>query len=454
MYITNYESPDCVLNQVIINYPKIVIYDDKDKQFFINDDNIINYLSTIENASFSLRFSLNEKKLIKTLIILTFNQSTDSIATILSPFVKQNLFMNNSIIFPNSAEEHDIIINDYPKFIYKNDPHSYIFNNSFFLTDFKLYKVFDKILIESINNNIRLDYQINISHKKLSSDSIRDLKKNIIRINEESDIPEKIKDIESYIINKIISSDIIFEEFLSTDTIDNSRHLNALLAKIYKDDNNNEFFDAPDFSFTDSDNYSEMITLGLNSGFNNQNNSIYKEYYFENKNNLFSFFFKGKEYASLLNTLNNVELYKNSEKEYSLKEIEKKLTILENKIDSISEKIYCDELKKAISIAKVDPPFSLAKSRNILETIILDIYRKKIDEKKSKPLFNMIEELLTIKDLFPKAISVYLNTIRIMGNLIVHAQDDKATISEYDIEIILLMTMNLVEWYVLNFQKI
>ena len=53
-----------------------------------------------------------------------------------------------------------------------------------------------------------------------------------------------------------------------------------------------------------------------------------------------------------------------------------------------------EEVKKAVSIAKVGLPFSLAKARYILEVVIQDSYQRELPREKPKPLFNMIEVLL------------------------------------------------------------
>jgi hypothetical protein len=124
---------------------------------------------------------------------------------------------------------------------------------------------------------------------------------------------------------------------------------------------------------------------------------------------------------------------------------------IEKKIQIEKGKNLCKEMQNAIFIAKADLPFSMAKTRYILEMIIHDIYITQTKKQKTETLFSMIKHLSNIKNLFPKTIHVYLNTIRIMGNSIIHAQRENISVSIHDIKIILLMTLNILEWYLFEY---
>ena len=66
----------------------------------------------------------------------------------------------------------------------------------------------------------------------------------------------------------------------------------------------------------------------------------------------------------------------------------------------------------------------------------------------------MIDELLEDSHVFPRRIASYLHTLRVLGNLVAHGgpakvegSADNSSLSESDVELTLLMTLNLVEWY-------
>jgi hypothetical protein len=93
------------------------------------------------------------------------------------------------------------------------------------------------------------------------------------------------------------------------------------------------------------------------------------------------------------------------------------------------------------------------KTRQILEEIVQRIY---CDFKKSptvKPLFNMIEEITAAGTVVPRNIASYLHTVRVLGNLVVHSNPTAppAALSEADRELSLLMTLLIVEWYLLEY---
>jgi hypothetical protein len=131
--------------------------------------------------------------------------------------------------------------------------------------------------------------------------------------------------------------------------------------------------------------------------------------------------------------------------------IERRLAALEAQLEHADLRL-AGEVKKAVSIAGIDLPFSLAKARYILELVIQDIYHRELPQGKPKPLFNMIEDLLTVKGLFTPKLVTDINYIRINGNLMIHAQDGSVEVQERDVEAIILLTFNVVEWYLLRYR--
>jgi hypothetical protein len=52
--------------------------------------------------------------------------------------------------------------------------------------------------------------------------------------------------------------------------------------------------------------------------------------------------------------------------------------------------------------------------------------------------------------IFPRAIKTYLHTVRILGNIVIHKTGDE--LKPIDIEITLLALLQIVAWYVLEYQ--
>ena len=131
--------------------------------------------------------------------------------------------------------------------------------------------------------------------------------------------------------------------------------------------------------------------------------------------------------------------------------IEQRLAALEARLTQLADRRLTEEVKKTLSIAKVDLPFSLAKARYVLELVIRDLYQRELPQEKPKPLFNMIEALCEVKGLFTPKLAVDVNYIRINGNLMVHAQEGTVDVQERDVEVIILVILNLVEWYLVSY---
>jgi len=131
--------------------------------------------------------------------------------------------------------------------------------------------------------------------------------------------------------------------------------------------------------------------------------------------------------------------------------VEQRLTELEERLAALVDKRLTDEVKKILSIAEIDLPFALAKARYVLELVIRDIYQRELPSAKPKPLFNMIEALCKIDGLFSKKLDHDINYIRLNGNLMAHVQDQSVAIAERDVEVIVLLVLNIVEWYVVSY---
>jgi len=131
--------------------------------------------------------------------------------------------------------------------------------------------------------------------------------------------------------------------------------------------------------------------------------------------------------------------------------IEQRLGALESRLERIADRQLTAEINRTIEIARVDLPFALAKARYVLELIVREIDQCERPAGKPKPLFNMTEDLCAEQGLFGAKIATDINYIRINGNLIVHAHDESVAVTERQVEVIVLMIINLVEWYLTDY---
>ena len=147
-----------------------------------------------------------------------------------------------------------------------------------------------------------------------------------------------------------------------------------------------------------------------------------------------------------------------------LQRIESRLTALEQTLAQRSLSAEeCAELRKAIGIGQQDASFALVKARQILEKIVRRLYRRHRPTLPQKALlFEMIRDLTGQANrpaVLPRRIGHYLETIRVLGNLEVHADSAQgqgasaSALSQDDVELSLLMMVNVIEWYLLEHEQ-
>lgn len=148
-----------------------------------------------------------------------------------------------------------------------------------------------------------------------------------------------------------------------------------------------------------------------------------------------------------------------------LQRIDSRLTALERTLAQRSLSAEeCAELRKAIGISQQDASFALVKARQILEKIVSRLYRQHRPALPQKALLvNMIRDLTGQANrpaVLPRRIGHYLDTIRLLGNLEVHAasaendqRSSDSALSRDDVELSLLMMVNVIEWYLLEHEQ-
>ena len=132
-------------------------------------------------------------------------------------------------------------------------------------------------------------------------------------------------------------------------------------------------------------------------------------------------------------------------------QIEQRLAKLEALHAARDERGLLGDVKGALQIVRAEQSFALVKARAVIEQVVDDIYRRELPEARPKPLFDAIGALV-YEGVFSQRIAADLDYIRIKANLVVHTQDEPLDVTTTDVEVILLLTMNLVEWYLTVYQ--
>ena len=119
------------------------------------------------------------------------------------------------------------------------------------------------------------------------------------------------------------------------------------------------------------------------------------------------------------------------------------------------------DVRNALRIYQADPDFLPAKTRQILEGIVNRLVQDFAARTSPTRIPNVLNDRILLleenDDTLPGNVVSYLHTLRIFGNKVVHPEARSGlagritSLSELDIEITLLMSLRLVEWYLLEY---
>ena len=101
-----------------------------------------------------------------------------------------------------------------------------------------------------------------------------------------------------------------------------------------------------------------------------------------------------------------------------------------------------EDAQRILQLIEIDPGSTLTKMRVIIGKIISFIYKRNFPSRSVK-LSDMIYEL-NKKNAFPPFIYIYLNTLRLAGNIGAHEKVD----SKKEVEAVLPIFIRVIEWFV------
>jgi hypothetical protein len=101
-------------------------------------------------------------------------------------------------------------------------------------------------------------------------------------------------------------------------------------------------------------------------------------------------------------------------------------------------------IRKAITIAELDPEMSLTRARKVLEYIVRQVYESRTGEEAgTRPLENLLQRL-TRDGHLPRKLAAYANAVRELGNVGTHAFEP---VTPRDVLQSLNQLLQIVEWY-------
>lgn len=358
-----------------------------------------------------------------------------------------NTLADGSVVLPETREQHDAVAVGMPEPRWQIRPAPGTFRDSVLGSEFRLAPDLEPVLQRALQDGCGVEYQANLRSMAAAPEALRWLRRNCLRLESEA-VPPRVLETQQRLADRLAGGEYGVEEHIAGDGV----WVASLVEEHYARRMGRLGFPGPALS---SDLDSDCLSF-LDAGFHH---GLFEELH---PLELASGALTRDEAAELLGWRPSPMLERSLEgirlegEPNFLERIERRLARLENTLRTRHRSApECEEVRKAVGIGAADPPFALAKARQILERLVLRIYQDQKPGAKEKPLFNMIEELTEVRDLFPPNVSTFLHSVRVIGNYVVHPRPGQPAaetlLSEADVEVTLLMILSVIEWYLLEY---
>jgi uncharacterized protein DUF4145 len=454
MYVARYGDGSEQYSQVLLRFP-VVLFEpfDKPQRWLHCLRSAVEHLLTAPDVDFAFRIGLRGRRLERALLLIVPTLREDELSALTAPFLQSNRIADNSVDFCLTRHEYDELLQAFPPCRAGVRNETYRLGEQEVVCDFQIGRSLAEFLSLALQRDWDFAVQINAHRFQPSPDDLRAIRKNLIRLETESGVPKTVLELQRQIVARLATSRFLIDQFLGTGTAVARDSLLQRLTGCFATDYGRLGFNEPPL-LTDADATLEApITTGFHCCLFDETSPMQRAAMAADPAALNAYLTWHPPESWNPEVLANAVLESESDADL-LRRIEGRLKRIESSLEAQSMQTdACDQLRKACHILRADPPFALVKARQILEEIIQRVYREQKKTEQVKPLFNMIEELIEAGTVFPRNISSYLHTVRVLGNLVVHSAPGVAPtpLSDQDLELSLLMTLNIVEWYLLQY---
>lgn len=406
---------------------------------------------------FAFRISLSEKRLQRELIIMTSDAREEHLQALAAGFLRLNALVDDSVELCVDQEQHDELAGSFPKLHCWVRNAAFAHNDCQLICDFRLFPLLDRFFDLALQRGWDVSVQFNVHRYQPTAEDTRSLRKNLVHIEAENCLPARLTELQRRLVGKIDQARFLVDQFVGYGNAQAKEILSEQIAEEFATQFGRFGFPCA-FLEDAADGVNEQLSTGFHSSLFQEMTAMDKAAEAAATVEIQQLLCWQPSQSSAGQLLSNTHLGYERDHDF-LKRIELKLGDLERAVQTQNLAMAeCSELKKALSISRADPPFALVKTRQILEGIVQRVYSDRKPGQPGKPLFNMIDELLEDGRVFPRKIGSYLHTLRVLGNLVAHggpakveASANQSSLSETDVEVTLLMTLNLVEWYLFEY---
>jgi hypothetical protein len=457
MYTARYSDGQTAIVQTALRFETVVFDSVEDaSSWAANYRKAIEALISAPGVDFAFRISLIEKCLKRELFITTSEAREEHLQALAGRFLRLNALVDESVKLCLDQNQHDVLAGSFPKLNCWVRNATYPYNDCQLISDFRLFPLLERLFDVALQRDWDVAVQFNVRRYQPTAEDARSLRKNLAHIDSESGLPRRLTDLQRRVVEKIDQARFLIDQFVGFGNAQAKETLSEQISEEFTAKFGRFGFPCALLDDSNSVGVDEQLSTGFHS-------SLFLE---STPMDTAADAAAPDEIEQLLRwqPLESWagQLLSNTHIGYQrdfLKRIELKLGDLERALQTRNLAMEeCSEFKKALSISRADPPFALVKTRQILEGIVQRVYRDRKREQPGKPLYNMIDELLEDGHVFPRRIASYLHTLRVLGNLVAHGGSAKiegsaanGSLSETDVELTLLMTLNLVEWYLFDY---
>jgi hypothetical protein len=264
MYVAEYKSNDSILKQIALNF-KVVLESTENEEWNTLLNRAIELISGESRVHWAIRISIDRGRLDRTLLIQYQDLTDDEITFLVAPFLRLNIIHDKSVSIPMDREEHDTILADFSQLKYWHRPGIYEWEGFQFIDHFWICDYLNELMSEAIRTGKRFDYQANIRPFTITNEISRLVRKNLVRIEEESNFPEEVWIKQNEFVKKALLGNALVEEIVGVDSNKSAENICELLFKVHESPIRDDSFSVQKIKFSNHEYADELLQVALHS---------------------------------------------------------------------------------------------------------------------------------------------------------------------------------------------
>lgn len=238
----------------------------------VNDDwrhvfeRLLLLAGSVEDVTIALRvLSVGNGVLERTLLISAPARQESELRRYFGSFIRLDNILEGSVTFPLTREEHDALINDFPRYCCRVAAQDFAHGEVLLACDFRVGPLLGDLVAEAETLGYNFGYQVHVQRLMIEPASIREARKNVLRVCDLNGVPEGVVMMQQRLAEGLSNATGVAEEFVATDSLDTCAWLRDTLQRYFRREFAPLKFDVPEFEFSEGV-YDEILRAGVHSG--------------------------------------------------------------------------------------------------------------------------------------------------------------------------------------------